>query len=374
VKRVVNDDGGSATPGDFTLAVTGAGADPASFKGDDNGVAVSLRRGPYTVSESDGPAGYAASMSDACAGTIALGETKTCTVTNNDRPARLIVVKKVVNDDGGSANPDDFTLAVTGTGADPASFKGDPDGVAVSLRPGRYELTESGGPAGYAASMSEGCAGTIALGETETCTVTNDDRPARLIVIERVVNDDGGSAQPDDFTLAVSGTAAAPTSFKGDADGVAVRLHPRDYDVREAGGPTGYAVSISDACTGEIALGETKTCVVTNDDRPTRLIVVKKVVNDDGGTAQPGDFTLTVTGSTPRPASFHGDPTGVSVTLLPGPYSVAETAGPAGYAAAMSEGCAGSIALGETKTCAVTNDDVAQPKPPPGPPAPPTRR
>ena len=31
------------------------------------------------------------------------------------------------------------------------------------------------GPAGYEASYSADCTGTIALGETKTCTVTNDD-------------------------------------------------------------------------------------------------------------------------------------------------------------------------------------------------------
>jgi hypothetical protein len=45
------------------------------------------------------------------------------------------------------------------------------------------------------------------------------------------------------------------------------------------------------------------------------------------------------------------------VTVDPGSYSVSET-GPAGYAAGYSSGCSGSIAIGESKTCTVTNDDT----------------
>src|SRR4029450_11104543 len=44
----------------------------------------------------------------------------------------------------------------------------------------------------------------------------------------------------------------------------------------------------------------------------------------------------------------------------PGSYSVSET-GPSGYTQSNSADCSGSIAAGQTKTCTVTNDDVATP-------------
>ena len=37
--------------------------------------------------------------------TVALGENKTCTLTNNDQQAYITVVKVVTNDNGGSALP-----------------------------------------------------------------------------------------------------------------------------------------------------------------------------------------------------------------------------------------------------------------------------
>ena len=49
-----------------------------------------------------------------------------------------------------------------------------------------------------------------------------------------------------------------------------------------------------------------------------------------------------------------------SVTLEPAGYSVTET-GPSGYAASpYSADCTGTIALGETKTCTITNNDIAR--------------
>ena len=90
--------------------------------------------------------------------TVALGESKTCTLTNNDQQATITVVKKVINDNGGTAVPSDWTL--TAAGYDPVS----PDA-------GTYDLSESG-PANYSlASLTcDNAAGqvtsvTLGLGE-----------------------------------------------------------------------------------------------------------------------------------------------------------------------------------------------------------------
>src|SRR5207244_2554066 len=107
---------------------------PASFPGSEApGTTVSLNAGSYTVSET-GPTGYTQSLSADCAGSIALGQVKTCTVTNDDIQPKLVVIKHVVNDNGGSATAADFTMNVTGNGATPASFPGaELPGTAVAL-------------------------------------------------------------------------------------------------------------------------------------------------------------------------------------------------------------------------------------------------
>ena len=90
------------------------------------------------------------------------------------------------------------------------------------------------------------------------------------------------------------------------------------------------------------------------------LVVIKHVINDYEGNAAAGDFTITVSGVTVVGGNaFPGaEAPGTNQTLSSvGAYSVGET-GPDGYKASYSADCSGTIALGETKTCTVTNDDV----------------
>ena len=97
-----------------------------------------------------------------------------------------------------------------------------------------------------------------------------------------------------------------------------------------------------------------------------RLVVVNDVVNDDSGTATASDWTISVTGTNPSPASFPGaEAPGTTVTLDAGAYTVSAS-GPAGYTTAPSADCAGTIAPGETKACTITNDDDDG-APPPAP-------
>src|SRR5207245_6639651 len=96
-----------------------------------------------------------------------------------------------------------------------------------------YAVSESGGPSGYSATLSAGCAGTIAAGEQKSCTITNDDQPAHLLVKKHVVNDSGGSKTAADFSISVSGGAPSPASFVGSEGGTADSLSAGTCDVIE---------------------------------------------------------------------------------------------------------------------------------------------
>jgi uncharacterized repeat protein (TIGR01451 family) len=75
-----------------------------------------------------------------------------------------------------------------------------------------------------------------------------------------------------------------------------------------------------------------------------------------------------VSGPSASPASFPGSEAGTVVTMQPGPYAVNEAA-VAGYATTKSASCSGTlIHFGDEATCTVTNDDIAAPPPPQGPP------
>ena len=84
IKHVVNDDSGTSTASDFTITVTGNSPAPSTFAGSESpGTNVTIMAGSYSVSET-GPAGYVGFFSADCSGTIAAGQAKTCTITNND--------------------------------------------------------------------------------------------------------------------------------------------------------------------------------------------------------------------------------------------------------------------------------------------------
>ncbi len=383
IKHVVNDSGGTAVASDWSMHIKSGGSDVSGSPfpgGESPGTSRGVDPGTYDVSESGGPSGYSASFSGDCDAngnvTIALGQSKTCTVTNDDVAPYLTVIKHVVNDNGGTAVASDWSMHITSGGTDVSGspFPGaESPGSTKTVNAGTLVVSESDGPSGYAASFSGDCnsSGSVTLGpgETKTCTITNNDQAAHLLVKKHVVNDNGGTSIASDFTLGLSGQSPSPASFKGSEAGVSVTLDAGAYNVTE-GDHIGYSVSFSPDCVGTIALGQEKTCTVTNDDQAAHLLVKKHVINDNGGTANASSFNLTVAGQSPSPASFAGDESGISVALNAGAYSVSEGAH-AGYTVSFSAECAGSIAVGETKTCTVTNNDIASPPPPPPPSGPP---
>lgn len=99
------------------------------------------------------------------------------------------------------------------------------------------------------------------------------------------------------------------------------------------------------------------------------LFVITNVVNDDGGVLGPTDFTMSVAGGNPIPASGPGAAApGTSVTLDPGAYTVSAsyTAGSKRpYDISLSADCSGTIDAGEPKTCTITGDDRPQDAVPP---------
>jgi hypothetical protein len=138
-----------------------------------------------------------------------------CAPGQPGQPANLIVIKEVINDDGGTASPDDFTISVDDDGTDPEDFPGEgAPGTTVEVDPGPYTVTETG-PGGYVPTLSPDCAGSIAAGETKTCTITNNDVPGELpvgkITIVKDTIPDGGQ----DFAFT---TGAGLTAFLLDDD------------------------------------------------------------------------------------------------------------------------------------------------------------
>lgn len=269
VNTVVNDNGGLKGVADFPLFISSS---PAA-----SGTPVRLEAGSYTASETQ-QGGYTASAwgGDCAANglvTLALGENKTCTITNNDNAPALHLRKEVVNDNGGSALAADWTLSAAG----PTPFSGHaPVDSGASFDQGDYSLSESG-PAGYSAGpwsceknggpAVQGSSINLALGDVATCTISSDDNAPALHLRKVVVNGGGGTAQDTDWTL----SAAGPTPFSGHTPvDSGASFYRGTYTLTESG-PAGYAASAWSCIGGTqngnlitLGLGQSATCTITN--------------------------------------------------------------------------------------------------------------
>ena len=184
IKHVANDDGGGAAASDFTITINGVTATGGnSFPGAESpGTTKEVTPGSYSVTET-GPSGYNATFSAGCTGSIAAGDNKTCTITNNDQAAHLIVIKHVVNVNSGKATASQFSMKINGITVQSTNpFPGaESPGTTRTVNAGSYTVTETG-PSGYILVPSAGCSGTIAPGQTITCTMLNHDIAPRLTI------------------------------------------------------------------------------------------------------------------------------------------------------------------------------------------------
>ena len=241
-----------------------------------------------------------------------------CAPGQPPQPANLIVIKEVVNDNGGTASPGDFTISVDDDGTNPADFPGAAaPGTTVQVDPGPYVVTETG-PPGYAATLSTDCVGSIAAGETKTCTITNNDSPpgqlpvGKITIVKNTVPDGG-----QDFAFTTTGVGLSGFSLDDDADsGLSntisfPNLAPNTvYVVTEAQVP-GWQQSVTcnntdqdTTVSGRVATidldpGEDITCTFTNTSI-TGAISLDKTVNP--GTIHAGGtvtytYKVTNTGS-----------------------------------------------------------------------------
>ncbi len=365
VKVVTNDNGGNKTPANWTLTATGTGG--FSDTGDSTTFHTVKANVAYALSEST-VIGYDAGTFSCDGGTLVgqnltlgLDSDVTCTITNNDQAAHLIVIKHVDNGTTGATyTAADFTMTindVTASGGNSFAGSESPGTNKTLTTVGSYTVTESG-PPGYTKTASTDCSGTIALGETKTCTITNTAIAPQLKLVKTVTNDNGGTKQVSDFPLFIDGNGVTSGVFNSVTVGSHTATETSD---------SGYSASVwgtDCASNGSItlALGDSKTCTITNNDKAAHLIVIKHVINDNGGTKSAANFSTTISGvTTVTPTAPGAESPGVdNILTTVGSYSVDEGTH-TGYAKSLSTDCTGSIALGETKTCTITNDDI-QPK------------
>ncbi|MDO4232905.1 MAG: hypothetical protein Q4D19_12310, partial [Lautropia sp.] len=210
------------------------------------------------------------------------------------------------------------------------------------------------------------------------------DRP-RLTLINSVKNDNGGTAQAGDFTLAAqnaatnsvqSGTVQQPAITAVSVDvGTHVlsasNLHGYTHGAWQCT-INGAASTLSGPQLDTLSLDwrDEAICRIEHDDQPARLTLQKIVYNTNGGKAAPADFTLMATpegSNAPLLTGTTGSPQVTGIAVMPGAYVLSETNLP-GYTASpmwacsipLKDGTPDTIVLrnGDDVNCAISNLDM----------------
>jgi hypothetical protein len=263
IKTLNNLHGGTLNKENFSFSVNGGGSVAFESNGTND---LTVAAGTYSVTES-AVVGYETSYNNCTDLVIAAGGSATCTITNNDIAAHLIVIKHVVNDSGGSALASAFLTTITSvTTATPTAVGVEYPGVDNILTSvGAYSVDE-GEHIGYDKTLSTDCSGTITLGQTKTCTITNNDIDPKLH-LRKIIN--GGTATVADFLLTANGTGANDISGTSPVDSVAGLLADT-FALSETN--LGRYTSSAWVCVGGTQVGsnitlninEEATCTITN--------------------------------------------------------------------------------------------------------------
>ncbi|MEO7663001.1 hypothetical protein [Gaiella sp.] len=370
--------GGPALPSEWTLSWDGPGTNDGSVTGD-NTQFVPVLEGVYTLSESTvsgygffslvcAPNASTGSTATGSSVTLASGDQVTCTYTNTPIAPTLTVNKVCVpTNDGGLFNLR-IDAATAGTGAN-AACGGTTGAVQSTLGP--HTVSETAGTntslANYDTVIGGACAanGTITLvaGQNAVCTITNTLKAAPQLTVEKVCPS-GKAATTDRFQPRNGGSDFGAALDCGGSSTNALTPDTA-YAITEVGAGTpaanlaNYTTTYSAACVNAQGLARgaaTPTCTITNQLNP-KLTVIKMVV---GGTKTAADFSMTVKRGDEALASFPGsDGLGTTRTYTPGNYAVGEVVDPL-YSVTYGEGCSGTLAYGDDKTCTVTNTRKAR--------------
>ena len=318
-----------------------------------------------------------------------------CIVTPGTQYGTLRIVKVLNFNNGATAGFTDFSYSVNGGSA--VAF--DADGVTESLVPtGNYSITESA-PTGYTASYANNknananCTSlAVTVGATTTCTITNSDNAPSLTLVKQLNLNNGATDAASAWTLRANKTGTDTTTYELSGSTPASSDAGFDigtYDLSETG-PAGYTGSAwscvknggapVEGSSISLGLGDSATCTITNSDDPPGLTLIKNVINDNGLTNVATDWTLSATGAggftnaalssiTTEAGMSSSASTGSKVVTAGVTYTLSESATPTGYAAG-SWVCTGgtqglgadsnkiTLALGESATCRILNNDV----------------
>ncbi len=270
---------------------------------------------------------------------------ETNTANNSDTVAvipnaEIVIVKEVINDDGGLLTVADFNITTNASaiaGAltfDGGSTSGDTTTYTsntLHVPPGDYSLIE-GDVVGYTPGTWECDVGTLnndvhsagslslTAGQVAECTIVNDDVQPQLTLTKLVTNDDGGGKDENDFGLTVAhgtvsdpATSGLPVSVPANTTITISELVDPGYtagawECTDAGGAPVTLTNVGAATdTLQLLPGDEVECEIANDDIGPMLTLSKTVENGLGGTNGPDDFGMQIAEGTEPVVSATSD-------------------------------------------------------------------
>lgn len=398
LKHVVNNDGGMLCGNDFGIGLSGfspyaftpigsedcPNSETYSTTASYGKSTLDLFNGTLTLSEQD-VNGYSEGQW-ICSGTDGLvydqvylqvaitpqsGEQITCEITNEDQPATLIVEKELITDNGSPAVPSNFSFTVNGGNS--TNFNDNNDPIVMSVPAGTYNVAEDA-TVGFDVTYDNCADVVLEIGETATCTITNDDQPGTLIVEKVLSQNHGGNEEYADFSFKIDNDVVDSETFDDDGQNVFV-VDYGTYNIEENYQGVGYDVTYDNCSDVFVANGATETCVITNSDIAPTLEVYKTVVNDNSGEATADDFNITLNGEA---LEFTlSDTDGEESIYVATPtvfanieYTLAEDDHEGyfeGFWECKSEnfgwfdGLSFTLELGDEESCFITNNDIPNP-------------
>ena len=281
--------GGTATSSDFAVAVTGNNPSPSQFQGSAAGITVTLGAGSYAVTESStAPANYTPSYSSDCTGTVASGDSKTCTITDtyNTLPVADIGIAKTV-DKTNPAIGDTINYTLTATNSGPATSTGV---VATDTLPeGLTFVSDSSSEGTYSSSTGSWTIGTVSVGS-----------PATLVISARVNAGTAGDTITNTATIGESSaetdnnsgnnTESASLTVQGGGGGgntADIAIVKTVDNTNPIGGSTvTYAITVTDLGPG------TSTIVDAKDQLPMGLNIVSATTSVGTYNSGSGDWYI----------------------------------------------------------------------------------
>jgi len=289
VKNVINDDAGTSVAADFTLHASGTNPILTSFPGSSVGTLVEFEPGAYEITE-DSVGGYTGSFSADCTGVLIAGESKICTVTNDDVPVIVVpvasvdvsIVKTASTGTVMIASNFEYVLTVMNAGPDAVTAV-----MVMDILPASLTLIGATSSQGsYVSSTGIWSIGNLALGATSTLLLTvQSSATTGTVMNTATVSAAEADSNPANNSSSVNVEVIAPANMPPLSADLSV-LKTTSSSTTMNGAAFDYTLLVTNIGP------DPATSVVVNDMLPAGLLMLSSTVTQGSYVSSTGLWTI----------------------------------------------------------------------------------